>query len=144
LSARVWDLTQPKRPVQIRQFPCDAAVYTLALGSDGKTLATAGASTTMTLWDYASGQKLRSFKGHPTYVYQLEYTPDCTRLVASSGKSLFVWNANNAREISRFEQHEERINAFSLSGDGRYVLTGTGYYEYDKDGKMVIKGGEYQ
>ncbi|MBI1913874.1 MAG: WD40 repeat domain-containing protein [Planctomycetes bacterium] len=143
LSARVWDMTRPK-PVQIRQFPCDAAVYTLALGSDGKTLATAGASTTMTLWDYASGHKLRSFKEHPTYIYQLAYTPDCTRLLASSGTALLLWNANNAREISRFVQHEQRINTFSLSGDGRYALTGTGYYQYDKDGKIVMKGSEYQ
>jgi WD40 repeat protein len=143
LSARVWDMTRAK-PVQIRQFPCDAAVYTLALGSDGKTLATAGASTTMTLWDYATGRQLRSFKGHPTYVYQLEYTPDCMHLVSRSGKSLFLWNAINAREITRFEQHQQNINSFSLSGDGRYALTGTGYYEYDKAGKIVIKGGEYQ
>ncbi|HKB42174.1 MAG TPA: hypothetical protein VKD72_37455 [Gemmataceae bacterium] len=141
-SARVWDTTRAK-PVQIRQFPCDAPVYTLALGSDGKTLATAGASTSMTLWDYSTGRKLRTFVGHPTYIYQLEYTPDCTRLLASSGKALFLWNAATAREISRFEQHDQRINSFSLSGEGRYVLTGTGYYQYDKDGKIVVKGGEY-
>src|SRR5207248_2733796 len=66
------------------------------------------------------------------------------RLVVSSGKTLVLWNANTAREIARFDMHEQRINTFSVSGDGRYAVTGTGYYEYDKDGKIVTKGGQYQ
>jgi WD40 repeat protein len=141
-SARVWDLTQAA-PDQTAQFPCDAPVNALAFGPDGKTLATGTNSTTVTLWDFVSRRKLRTLPGHPTSVSMLAYLPDSKRLLASSGKTLVLWNADNGREMSRFDMHQQRINSFSLSGDGRYVLTGTGYYDYDEKGKIKTKDGQY-
>lgn len=136
-TLRAWDLTGAA-PDQVAQLPFGERIYAVAYAPDGKTIATAGHSTQATLWDSARRVKLRSLAGAPTIIYQIAYTPDGKRVLASSGKELLVWDAASGREVTRFTAHKERIGSFSVSGDGRYALTGTGFYEY-KDGKIVTK-----
>jgi len=79
---------------------------------------------------------------------QLEYTPRLQRrLVArKSGKSLVLWNAGNAREICRFEQHEQSINAIVAMSGRRSLRSDRDRLLRVRQGpaKIVIKGGEYQ
>jgi WD40 repeat protein len=143
-SARLWDLTKAA-PAQTALFRNENTVINaLAWSPDGKALALAGQNVTIRLWDVARRSQLRTFGAHPSWVGQMEYTTDGTRLVASSDKTFVLWNANTGREIFRFDKHEQRINSLSVSADGKYALTGTGYYEYDKAGKIIIKDGKYQ
>ena len=143
-SARIWDLTKAA-PAQTALFRNENTVINaLAWSPDGKALALAGQNVTIRLWDVAKRTQLRTFGAHPTWVSQMEYTNDGTRLVASSGTTFVLWNANTGREIARFDKHDRPINTLSVSADGKYALTGTGTYEYDKAGKIVIKDGKYQ
>ena len=143
-SARVWDLSKAT-PVQTALFRNENTVISsLAWSPDGKALALAGQNLTIRLWDVARRTQLRTFGAHPTWVGQMEYTTDGTRLVASSGTTFVLWNANTGREIFRFDKHLRPINSLSVSNDGKYALTGTGTYEYDKANKIVLKDGKYQ
>jgi len=143
-SARLWELSKAA-PAQTALFRNENTVInSLAWSPDGKALALAGQNLTIRLWDVAKRTQLRTFGPHPTWVGQMEYTTDGTRLVASSGNTFVLWNANTGREIFRFDKHVQPINSLSVSGDGKVALTGTGAYEYDKAGKLVIKDGKYQ
>jgi WD40 repeat protein len=142
-TVRIWNLSKAA-PVQTAQLNKDNSnVYAICYSPDGKTIASGGESVTARLWDLTRRGELRTFPGHPTYVYHLKFTPDGTRLLASSGKTLVLWNANTSREMFRFDGHEARINAMSMAPEGKFVLTGTGWYKY-KDGKIVTIDGKYQ
>jgi WD40 repeat protein len=144
LTTRVWDVSKAE-PAQTALFKGDStAIYALAFSPDNRTLATGGASTKANLWDTSLRRHLRTLGPHPTHVYSVFYSSDGDRILTRSGKDLVLWNANNGREVARFDGHETPVLGAALSGDGRFVLSGTGYPEYDKDGKPVKKNGVQQ
>src|SRR5207248_3081441 len=115
-TARVWSLTKAA-PTQTAQFNKDnSAAYSVAHSPDGKSLATGGNSANVRLWDLVRRSELRSFPNHPGVVNHLFFAPDGQRLLASSYKTVILWNATTAREVLRFEGHAERVNSMSMSG----------------------------
>lgn len=143
-TARIWNLTK-NAPTQAAQFNHpkeNQPIWTVAHTPDGKTLATGGAAGIVRLWNLTRNSEIKALPPMPHHVNHLFFMPDGQRLLVGSHNKVLMWNTTTAREIFRFEGHKERINGMTLSGDGRYVLTGTGYYKY-KDGKIVTVAGKY-
>ena len=54
----------------------------------------------MKVWDVASGQALRTLKGHTTPVRSVAFSPDGTRLATSSADNeVKVWHAASGQEL---------------------------------------------
>jgi len=117
-------------------------VYTVAYSPDGKRVAAGGAHTTLKQWDAVGGKTRPSCAGHPGQVIELAYTPDGTHLLTASAKELLLFDAVKGQEVRRFAAHETILTCMAMSPDGRYAVSGSGYYLY-KDGKIVLKDGKY-
>jgi RNA polymerase sigma factor (sigma-70 family) len=79
-KVEVWDLNQGAR---IRAWNAHKDyIWAMALGRDGKTLATGGADKVIRLWDVETGQLRRELSDHPDVVSKLALSPD-SKVLAS-------------------------------------------------------------
>lgn len=139
---RVWDLT--KSDLRTRNFLKGepVAIYAVAFSADGKLVAAGGNSVKIHQWDAHTGRQKATMTA-PGAVYRLQYTPDGRRLAALTLNEAVLWDAVKSAELRRFGGVTARLNCMDVSPDGKYMLTGHGFYLY-KDGKIALnKAGGY-
>jgi WD40 repeat protein len=74
----------------------------VAFSPDGTRLASASYDETVKVWDVASGQELRTLRGHTGSVRSVAFSPDGARLAsASSDNTVKVWDAGCGQEVGR-------------------------------------------
>ncbi len=100
------------------------AVFDLAFGPDGATLAAGGADGVARVWDVVSGDVLGSGGGHRNFVTRVLFSPDGKWLVtASRDGSAVVRSVRGSGDGSRLAGHRDRVNDVAFSPDGRLVAT---------------------
>jgi WD40 repeat protein len=120
------------------------AVFCLALGPDGKTLASGSSDRTLRLWNLANGTviaelanpSLKSGGGEPTaaqpgWVYGLRFTPDGKYLISAGNASknqghLAVWDVAERRLKAGWDLMTGPIYALALSPKGDLLAIGCG------------------
>jgi WD40 repeat protein len=126
-----WDIDRGK---QIRRFPEQDAVRSVAFGPGGKTLATADGMT-LRLWEAATGRERRQFRGQHAPVDELAISPDGTIIAAGDDEgTIIVWDATTGREIRRGGDKTERPSiAFAPDGKTYAVSDKQGARLWDTD-----------
>lgn len=105
----------------------------IAFSPDGKQLVYGGGEMLdgwkdgpgpITVWNVASGKKVRSFLAHDAPVLSLKFTPDGRQLFTSDGIQGILWDWATLKQIRTFDLGLwQDISSISLSGDGNTVLT---------------------
>jgi WD40 repeat protein len=92
-TIRFWDL---RRGVCDRVICVNRPVHSLALSPDGKTLVSGDYDSTVTLWDVATGECLRTFQGHASgHVYSVAWSANGSRIAsACSDSTIRIWNVS--------------------------------------------------
>jgi WD40 repeat protein len=106
-----------------------SAVYS----PDGQRVATATGGSTARLWDAASGKLIASLSGHAesrnqdipsTYINDIAFSPDGTRVVTSSqDKTARIWDSNTANTVAILSGHTDDVMNAAFSPDGTRVVT---------------------
>jgi len=93
---------------------------------DGARFATASINGTIDIWDFQTGNLLRSMQ-HGAFVNQIEWSPDGTKLVSAGGPIARIWDAERGVELLALVGHEPptEVNA-AWSPDGARILTTSG------------------
>ena len=88
-------------------------------------------ATSLVLWDIETGEELRRFEGHVTYVRALAFSPDGRTALAGSQSipdstvgDLILWDIETGRELRRFDITHDVAN-IAMSADGSRALTGS-------------------
>lgn len=99
---------------------------------DGSKVITAsgvtGLSGVATVWDAASGKKLKEFgKGHGDVLFDAEFSPN-EKLVATAGydRSVKLWNLENGDLLRSIEVHNGAIFDLAFSPDSSIVASASG------------------
>lgn len=128
--------------------PASGPVYAVAFAPDGGTLAAAGASGQIRLWDAASGTLARTLSGPGSRgVIGVEFCPDGELLAAAdaSGRA-YLWDLVSgelARTLARRGSHGLSSVAFGLAGDVLAAASDNGHiYMWDVvSGKLAARFG---
>jgi WD40 repeat protein len=91
---------------------------------DGKTLASASADNTITLWDAATGQERASLRGHTSYVNSVRFSPDGKMLASgSSDRTIKLWDAATGRGRASLMGHTDLVSSVAFSPDGKTLAS---------------------
>jgi serine/threonine protein kinase len=100
-------------------------VNRLAFSPDGRWLATASHDTTVGLWEVATGQMRRIFRGHSRAVKAVAFSKDSRTVVSGSADgTLKLWSVDQSGEPETVKTDFE-VLSMSTSPDGRFVGVGS-------------------
>ena len=72
----------------------------VAYSPDGRTLASASRDHTVKLWDAATGQVVRTLRGHAEPVHGVAFSPDGRRIASASfDRTIKLWDAATGQEL---------------------------------------------
>jgi WD40 repeat protein/basic membrane lipoprotein Med (substrate-binding protein (PBP1-ABC) superfamily) len=128
-KVKVWDAlpeadqrAESMAPALTLDLP--AEVDSLAFSPDGARLAAGVRNGTAKIWDLASGQVLRTLRGHSDSVLAVAFGPDGKRLATASldgtGK---VWDVATGRERFTLAGQISAVPAIVFSPDGTRLAT---------------------
>lgn len=137
-TAILWDLETGEI---LNQFKGNHGwVRAVAISPDGSTAATGGFAGTdateitnpgeLTLWDTATGEEITRLEGHPSAVEALAFSPDGSKLLASSGMfaavsnpaSLYYWDLESEEIIHKFDLEYDAYD-IAITPDGSMAIS---------------------
>jgi WD40 repeat protein len=103
----------------------------VTLSTDGKVLA-AGSGREVTLWDPASGKRIRALAGHELPIRAVAFTPDGRTLATAAGENrsgkttgeVKVWDVGTGERKRTLAVEGSDLNALAFSPDGRHLVAG--------------------
>jgi WD40 repeat protein len=124
-TVRIWHL--PSRRLLHTLVDYVDAFMTPTFSTDGAVLA-AGGGQPIFLWDVASGQLIRTLRGHVREIECLAFSPD-DRLLVSGGHdgSIRVWDARSGEHLRTLQAHSQIVRALAFApgcGDGYLLASG--------------------
>jgi WD40 repeat protein/tRNA A-37 threonylcarbamoyl transferase component Bud32 len=81
-------------------------------------------TNTVLVWDFATGQRIRTLVGHSDWVYRAAFSRDGRQLAASSpwGRFASIWDVATGREWRQLP-HPDGVPYVAYSPDGKRLLT---------------------
>ncbi len=119
---------------EIQRYVQGGAMIGLAVSKDGERFVSASGDNTLILWDVASGEVIRTFKGHSDAATSVVFTPDERQIISSSADgTLILWDVASGEALRTFNEHDAWVNKVALSPDGQLA------YSAADDGKVIVR-----
>lgn len=82
--------------------------------------------STLKLWDVATGQEIRTFRGHSEGVGSVAFSPDGKQILTRSvDKTLKLWDVATGQEIQTFREYPGvHYHSVAFSPDGKQIISG--------------------
>jgi WD40 repeat protein len=107
-------------------------VSSVAVSSDGKTVAAAGIDKIVGLWDVNKRRERVLLKVRPDEIKAIAFSADGKRVATGSEDgAVRLWDAATGKEMI-FKQHTDPVTALAFSPDGRQLAIGS------RDGATVL------
>ncbi len=126
--ATLWDTETGKKRC-VLQGEGSAAQYGLTFSPDGRTLATdwgepGGDRATISLWDAATGKRLRRIDAPARAVFVLQFAPDGRTLLSSGPEPLVrLWDTKSGEQLFPEAGHAGAVTALAFTPDGRAMVS---------------------
>ncbi|MGL4501820.1 MAG: WD40 repeat domain-containing protein, partial [Planktothrix sp.] len=106
-------------------FSRDVEVYSLAMSSDGKILASGGTEDVIKIWRWPDRQLQQTLKGHSDTIQAVAISPDGNTL-ASGGRdhTIRIWDLTTGK-TQQILGHSDTVNSLAFSPDGQALISGS-------------------
>ena len=134
---RLWDTAD--RKVLKKLSGHQAPIWCVAFSPDEKHALTGSggydtsggkftpAGFALKLWDLTSGETVRDYKGHDSWVRDAVFHPDGKTLVSGGwDKTVRVWDLEKDRPTQTLREHKDNVEAIAISADGKWLLSAGG------------------
>ncbi|MHC4507480.1 MAG: protein kinase domain-containing protein [Planctomycetota bacterium] len=104
----------------------DTRVSALTFSPDGTSLLLASGveSTTIQLWDVATGESVRTLEGHRSQVTDLQFTPDGRHLISSSSdQTIRLWDWSERQAAGSLYGHLDVVDGLAVSPTGEALAS---------------------
>ncbi len=119
-TVRLWSIEQE---VRLRTLSSHSrAVLSLAISPNGNILASGSEDNTIILWDFNTGEKLKTLMGMNSPVRDLTFSEDGKYLIAA-GDTLQVWTIPEGKLARTLAKGESYITAVEMTLDGQTLVT---------------------
>lgn len=96
----------------------------LAISPDSKTLAVAGASSPIRLYDLATGQERLACEGIRAHIYEIAFSPNGQHVTAGKiDKELSVCDVNTGKLLHRLKRSEDEISGLEQTPKGELICS---------------------
>ena len=103
----------------------DSPSNALVWSPDGRRVASGGCCGTVKISDAATGELLRTFRGHTWEVVGRAWSPNGERVASTSGDdSIRIWDATAEPESRVLQGQVRSVSAVAWSPDGRHLVGG--------------------
>jgi WD40 repeat protein/tRNA A-37 threonylcarbamoyl transferase component Bud32 len=104
----------------------DGPLHAVAVGPNGRVVASAGEDRVVLLWDLATGRILHSLKAHAATTCGLAFSPD-SRLLASGSRDgmIVLWDVATGSEVRTLRGEADSFSRIQFSPDGRLLAAGS-------------------
>ncbi|TDC93328.1 serine/threonine-protein kinase [Actinomadura sp. 7K507] len=117
-TVRIWDV---RRRAVHRTLPIEAGAAGVAFSRDGRRLATGNMNASATVWDVATGRRLRDFRVDAFNVSSVAFSPD-GRTLAGGNPEVRLWDVRTGRVVAGFDANAKAgIDCVRFSPDGKIV-----------------------
>jgi WD40 repeat protein len=131
-TAKVWDATKGQEALTLQGQA--GRVEAVAFSSDGRLLAGATVGGVdkegrplpgeIKVWDPATGQAVRTLKGHVGPVTSVAFSSDGKRLASASyDHTVKLWDAATGKELLTLTEHTDAVHSVAFSPDGRRLAS---------------------
>jgi tetratricopeptide (TPR) repeat protein len=128
-TKKILAFFSPKQTLTHSTNP-SARLYSAAISSDGKIIASGGEDKTIKLWEVSSGKLLQNFIGHSERINTVAFSPD-GQLIASGDddNTIRVWNIGTGEELYTLMGDSNsfgQIKFVGFSPNGETLISGVG------------------
>ncbi|MCX6679618.1 MAG: GDSL-type esterase/lipase family protein [Methanothrix sp.] len=110
-----------------------AFVMSVAFSPDGRTLASGSSDSNVTLWDTATGTKIRTLRGYYIYVRSVAFSPDGRTLASGDDEgNVTFWDTATGTKIRTLHRYDDSVSSVAFSPDGRTLASG------DDEGNVTL------
>jgi len=137
---RLWDLQKRTliRTLDTQGLDGDLDFQVIAFSPGGRYLVAGGMSTDqestvtplLALWDTATGQRIRSYTGHKSWITAVTFSPDGRFILSGSGplndledSSIRLWDVETGEQVRQYNGHTGSILSIKFRDDSNEFLS---------------------
>jgi len=101
----------------------EADAHVVAFSPNGETVVSVGADTLVILRDAASGDVLRTLRGHSQPLFEVLFVSDQLLATGDGGGTIRLWNLETGRTLRALREHNSEVSALAFSPDGTLMAS---------------------
>ncbi|KAL6836669.1 quinon protein alcohol dehydrogenase-like superfamily [Trichoderma sp. SZMC 28015] len=133
-TVKIWSV---ETGANLKLFDCTGPISAVAFSPDGSFIA-AGFNKHVRVWESESGAQRYVMNGHEEIVYSMAFSPQGRLVSASHDANIQLWDiegsASNDTNALSESPSCRLVNFMTMSPDGKYLASASGYYIYLWDG----------